>query len=319
MFMENIKAYFLEDSVRNQVNKRIGKKATGWGWSIFRILLMSGLSFSLLYPILYMFSMAFRAKVDMSDVTVNWIPKTFTMYNLERVFVAFDYVPALIFSLILSFICAALCAITGSLTGYGFARFKFKGRDLLFVIVLMSIIVPATFYSMPTYLIYNKVNLLNNPLSMILPATFSAGLRGGLYVYLFRQFYLGLPKELEEAARIDGCGNFTTYIKIAIPSSISVFVTAFLFAFVWYWNDYQISRLFIQDFGGVQTLSASLSNVASVINSAYGYEAVNVNKQQFSLDKQAACLLVLGPLLLLYIFLQRYFVESIQRSGLAGD
>ena len=319
--MESIKTNFQNIGKSTFQDKKLAKKATGWAWSIFRFLLLAGLAFSLLYPIMYMFSMAFKARIDVSDITVKWIPKHFTIENLTRVIEAVNYVPALVFSFVVSFVCALLSAISGSLTGYGLARFKFKGQGFLMVFLLITIIVPATFYSMPSYVLFNEVGLLDNPLSLILPAALAAGIRGGLYVYIFRQFYHGLPKELEEAARIDGCGNFMTYIKIAIPSSIPVFITAFLFAFVWYWNDYQLTRLFIQDFKGIQTLSSSLSNLQVIMKTAFAgvNESEYVNGGQYALDAQAASMLVLGPLLVLYVFLQRYFVESIQRSGLAGD
>ena len=266
-----------------------------------------------------MISMAFRARVDLYDATVEWVPRNFTLFNLERMFGALNYLPSLAFTFGLSFVCAALSAIVGSLAGYGFARFKFKGQGICFGIVLLTIIIPATFYRMPSYLLFNKLSLLNNPISMILPAALGAGIRAGLYVYIFRQFYLSLPRELEEAAQIDGCNRFMTYIKIAVPTSISVFVTAFLFAFVWYWNDFQLSKLFIQDFAGLQTLSTSLANLNNVIIAAFGESAVNLDKQQFALDTQAACILVTGPLLIIYVCLQRFFVESVQRSGIAGD
>lgn len=316
--MENRKVYPMTPRTKDAW-RMFGKRAAGRFWSLFRLLLLIGLSFALLYPILYMVSMAVRAKADLYDITVEWIPKHFTLENLQRAFTALNYPAAVLFTFFLAFTCACLCAITGSLTGYGLSRFKFRGQGVLFAVVLLTIIIPATFYRMPSYLLFNQMHLLNTPFAMILPALLGAGIRSGLYVYLFRQFYKGFPKEMEEAARIDGCGNFMTYLRIAVPSSVPVFVTAFLFSFVWYWNDFQLSKIFIQDFMGARPLSASLANLSNMITAAFGSDAVFVDKQQFALDQQAACLLVIGPLLLLYIVLQRFFVESIQRSGLAGD
>ena len=126
--MESIKTNFQNVGKSTLRDKKIAKKATGWAWSIFRFLLLAGLAFSLLYPIMYMFSMAFKAQIDVSDITVKWIPKHFTIENVTRVIEGINYVPALIFSFVVSFICALLSAISGSLTGYGLARFKFKGQ-----------------------------------------------------------------------------------------------------------------------------------------------------------------------------------------------
>ncbi len=286
-------------------------------WAIFRLLLLSGLAYVMLHPIFYMISVAFRSKPDMLDVTVQWIPKHFTLVNLKRVFTAMKYPGALAFTFGLSTVCALLSTAICSLTAYGLSRFKFKGQGVMFAVVLLTIIVPAAFYRMPSYLIMNKLHLLNSPLSMVLPALLGVGIRSGLYIYLFRQFFKSMPKELEEAAYIDGCGYVKTFTKIMLPSSVPICVTVFLFAFVWYWNDYQLSQLFIQDFFGVRTLSASLANIGNLVYAAFpDVPSGQFDAIQNTLDMQSSSLLVIGPLLLIFLVLQRFFVDNISRTGI---
>jgi len=297
--------------------KTLIRKSKGWLWSVFRLLLLIGLAFVMLYPILYMFSVSFRLKNDMFDTTVQWIPKHFTFENISRVAEALKYSKSLSLTFGMSALCAFLSAAICSVTAYGLARFKFKCQGLLFVLMILMVVVPAAFYRMPLYMIMNKLHLLNSPLSMIIPATLGVGIRSGLYIYLFRQFFKGMPKELEEAAYIDGCGYFKTFTKIMIPSATAIFVTAFLFAFVWYWNDFQLGQLFMQEIDGVSTLSASLSNLDTVLYAAFPEVPTGAfDEIQFTLDKQAASLLVIGPLLLVYIVCQRFFVENISRTGI---
>ena len=313
----------------------LGRRLGGLGWSVFRAALLIGLAYVLLYPLLYMITMAVRAKDDMFDITVNWIPRHLTLETLGRIWEATDYPKTLLNTVFLAGTCALLSAVTCALAGYGMARFRFFGQKLMFAVVIFSIIVPSSFYNMPTYMnfhyfdffgvlkLYNlvtgssaSVNLLETHWTMILPALLGAGIRSGLYIYLFRQFFKSMPKELEEAAYIDGCGYLKTFYKIMVPSAVSVFVTAFLFAFVWYWNDYQVSGLMLGS--GNMTLSGALSvigNLTYSLDSVSG-EARVVDTVKMALDNQGACLLVIGPLVLLYVFLQRYFVESVERTGL---
>ena len=306
----------------------------GWGWSLFRALLLIGLAYIILYPLLYMITMSIREKNDMFDITVNWIPKHFTLYTLERVWKAMNYPKTLLNTVLIAGLCSLLSAFITSMAAYSFARFKFRGQGLLFALVIFSVIVPQSFYNMPSYIgfryfdffgvldLYNAVtgqavhaNLIGNYWSMLLPAMFGVGLRAGLFIYLFRQFFKGVPKELEEAAYIDGCGFWPTYWRIMLPSVFSVFVSVFLFSFVWYWNDYQVAGLML----GTEcpTLSTNLSVIDTLLLAMDSFEGTAVTDTvRTALDRQGACLLVVAPLVVLYIVLQRYFVESISRSGL---
>lgn len=287
-------------------------------WKIFRALLLIALGYILIYPLLYMFSMTFRDAQDMYDVTVTWIPKHFTLDNLQRVIDAMDYPAAFRRTFILSTCCSLLSLVTCSLAGYGLARFKFRGSGILFALMLFTIIVPGQFFILPTYLNFasfsnlTDIQILNTMLSMIIPAALGAGIRSGLYIYIFRQSFKGMPRELEEAAYIDGCGYVATFIRIMVPSAVSAFVTCFLFSFVWNWNDYQISSMLMET---QKTLSSALLSLRSVLlNVELTGEQPDVTR--VLVDLQAGSLLVIAPVLALYLVFQRFFVESIERTGL---
>lgn len=310
--------------------QRVGR----WGWTIFRAALLIGLAYVLLYPLLYMFTMSIRERGDMFDITVNWIPKHFTLHTIQRVWRAISYPKTLLNTVALAGLCSLASTLITSMAAYSFARFRFKGQGILFALVIFSVIVPQSFYNMPAYIdfryfdyfgildIYNAItgsqvhtNLIGTYWPLLLPALFGVGLRAGLFIYLFRQFYKGVPKELEEAAYIDGCGYWRTYWKIMLPTVFSIFITVFLFAFVWYWNDYQVSGLMMGSDN--LTLSTGLSIVDHLVLAMDSMDGLGqADTVTTALDKQGACLLVAAPLVILYVVLQRYFVESISRSGL---
>ena len=314
-----------------QARKKKRRTVKGNIWSLFRGALLFCLCFVLLYPLLYMLSITFRDIKDLSDLSVTWIPKNFTWVNVTDVIKAMDYPGALKRTTFISAVGSILLVISCSLAGYGFARFKFKGRNMLFAMVLFSIIVPPQTYIMPMYLHFrhfdffgigsvaqlitgNKisVNLLGSSLTLFLPAILGIGIKAGLYIYIFRQFFRGLPKELEDASYIDGCGFVHTFLGVMVPNAIPAYVTTFLFSFVWYWNDYLFTGMFLAD---NRTLPTALLMLSSLL---YGSTNVIPDVNVILTRTQAACLLLVAPLVLIYVILQRYFTESIERTGVVG-
>ena len=299
-------------------------KALGWGWSIFRGMLLFGLCFVLLYPLLYMISVAFRPTKELYDPMVIWIPKTFVLDNIIDAYHAMSYPRAVLATIQLGGVSAALQVISCALVGYGFARFKFIGRDLLFSLVIFTIIVPPQIIIIPIdFFGIGKivgwitgtpwqVNLLNTRWTFYLPAMLGTGLRSGLFIYMFRQFFRGLPQELEDAAHIDGCGPFETFIKVMVPNASGVFLTVGLFSMVWYWNDYFLSSMYFTRVNTVSVALAGLQNSLSLVGFDIQDPTTLITRMQ------AGSVLAVAPLLIIYIFLQRYFTESIERTGIVG-
>jgi len=160
------------------------------------------------------------------------------------------------------------------------------------------------------------INLINSPLTMYMPAITANGLRAGLFIFLFRQSFRSLPKELEDAAYLDGCSPFRTFIKVMVPNAGSTFLTVFLLSVVWYWNDYYVSTSFFTD---NSTIALQLKNLdASLTRILFNNGTVKVNARELIVWMEAGCLISITPILVMYIFLQKNFTEGIARSGLTG-
>lgn len=293
-------------------------------WPFFRFVIIFGLSFVILYPLIYMISCTFRERSDMSDPTVMWIPRNYTLTVLKETIQAMDFWNTLKNTLILNIGCSFVQVLSCAITGYGFARFKFKGKGFLFGIVIMMILVPTQVISLPLYTQFRyfgikglfSINLIDHMATMYLPALTANGIRSGLMILIFRQFFKGLPRELEDAAYIDGCGPFMTFIRVMVPNAASSFLTVFLFSVVWYWNDYYVSSTF---FTNNQTVALMLQNLDSQLKIALFNDAnVEISPREQIVWKEAGCLLSITPILVLYTCLQKYFTEGIERSGLVG-
>ena len=306
------------------------KRAFEAVWPICRALLVFGLCFVIIYPLLYMITAAFRPRADMNDPTIIWISKNYTLQNIKDAARTMDFGKTLSNTLFLNIGCSIVSVITCAITGYGFGRFNFKGKTILFGVVILMILMPPQIILIPQYMFFryfnplgiwkvitgDYINLINNPLTMYMPAFTANGLRAGLFIFLFRQSFRGLPKELEDAAYLDGCSPFMTFVKVMIPNAGSTFLTVFLLSVVWYWNDYYVSTSFFTD---NSTIALQLKNLdASLTRIIFNNGNVKVNARELIVWMEAGCLISITPILVMYIFLQKNFTEGIARSGLTG-
>ncbi len=311
---------------QKRYNRR--KAFTSSVWPIFRFLILFGLCFVILYPLIFMISTAFRPNDQMNDPSIVWIPKSLTLQNIKETWDVMKYGATVLNTIKLNLVASILQVITCAITGYGFARFNFKGKGFLFVIVVLMIIVPPQITTIPLYMQYSYFNplglvklftgdtisLINSGLTMYLPALFANGLRAGLFILIFRQFFRGLPKELEDAAYLDGCGPLKTFIVVMVPNAASSFLTVFLFSVVWYWNDYYVSSSF---FNQNDTVALMLKNLTATLQSEL-FDNQTVGPRQMIVWLESGCILAITPILVMYVFLQKYFTEGIERSGLVG-
>ena len=307
-------------------------KLAGNGWKLFRGFLLFGLGFVLLYPILYTVVMAFRPPEDIYDPTVIWISNSLTMENLNLAMELMDYGNTVKNTLFVNIGSSILQVLTCSTAGYAFARFQFKGKGLLFGVVLFTIIVPPQIISTPSYVNFQffdffgigalvkavsgvdiTVSLIDTVWAFYLPALLGAGLKAGLFVFLFRQFYRGLPVELEDAAAIDGCGFASCYVRIMVPNSVSVIITSLILSAAWYWNDYYTSALYINS---MNTVTPALMNLETASKIVFGMDQSDPYK--IITLMQAGCLLTILPLILAYVVLQRFLVKGFANSGIVG-
>lgn len=312
-------------------NKKILLELVKKLWTVLRLALLFGMGFVIIYPVIYMLSVAFRDPLDMLDPSIIWVPKNFTLTNFQQAWRCMEYDASFLRSLMISGVSSVLQVASCSLVAYGFARFRFRSRNLLFGCLILTILVPPQVTILPLFLMFKEfgipfvgvflkkafnmqlfINLLDTPWLFYLQSTFAIGLRAGICIFMLRQFFRGLPKELEEAAEIDGCSPLKTYLRIILPNAVPMMLTVFLFCFIWYWNDYYSTSIFISN---NRTLAISLSQLRLALATETGIVS---NVYESITQMQAGCLLFIFPLLILYVFTQRYFTESIDRSGLVG-
>ena len=309
--------------IKNKEIKFDTTRVSNFVWSIIRAVLIIGISYIILFPILSKLSTTFMAEQDLFDRTVKWIPKHFTFKNIRLVWEAMDYPTAFMNSLFFSLGISLLQLMSSLLVGYGFARFNFKGRGVLFALVIFTLIVPPQVIMIPMYLNFRYfnifglipgegLNLLNSYWPFILLSITGTGLKSGLFIYIMRQYFKGMPRVLEEAAYVDGAGLLKTFFKVMLPGAVPVLVIVFLFAFVWQWNDDYLVSMFLRD-GNL--LGINLSNL--IIRVTKGKPS-DISSQYMAMLNNTGSLLFMAPLLILYLFMQKYFIESVERTGIVG-
>lgn len=301
-----------------------------WLWSFVRYTLILGLAFVILYPILQKISTAIKDKSDLYSPIVVWIPQNYSLNNFKQVINIMDYWETLLNTFSLSAVTTILTAVSCALAGYGFARLKFKGSNLLFAGVLLTILVPPTTILIPIYLNLKDftlmgliplltgkpVNLLNSYWPFILTSMTANSLKAGLYIFIFRQFFRGIPKEVEEAAYIDGASIGKTFMRIMLPNAIPAIITVTLFSFVWQWNDSFYTTTYLTSSKVMATQLSSLPyNLAIQLD---GGDASKADPFYLSMVQDTGILMAILPLIIIYLFVQRYFVESIERTGIVG-
>lgn len=304
-------------------------------WSVCRFLLIFALSFVILYPVIQTISKTFMPMEQYSDLSVVWIPKSLTLENLKNAVEAMDFYRSLAMTLILCVSASALQLVSCSLAGYGFARFKFPLREPLFLLVILTIIIPSQIIFLPTFMEYRffdffgisriialftgenyveyTFNLVNTMATFWIPSALGVGLRSGLFIYIFRQAFRNIPTALEEAAQIDGCGQWGTFLRVMLPNVKTSAITVFLFSMVWHWNEYTLTRTFFP--GKNAPLAVKLKTAIEALQSS------NDTRGDMALQmgvSYASVLLFLLPVTLLYVFAQRYFVEGIETTGITG-
>lgn len=312
---------------------KVQNKAKNILFSLLRLSFLIGLSVIIIYPLFYSFSIAVREVEDLYDPLVILVPRHFTLDNLKNVYERMDFTSSFFGSVLRDGISCFLQILSCSLAGYGLARYNFRFKKLLSAFVIILIVVPPQTYIIPNYIQFRyfdplhlsaivrlfggngvSINLVNSNFSFYLPAATCMGIRSGLIIFIFRQFFRGMPKELEEAAYIDGCSFFGTYLKVMVPNSRASIVTSFLLSIVWYWNDYVYTSSLMPT---SKTVMNQLSILKNNISYIMQYEQ-NASMYESILLLQSGVFLSIIPLLILYLIFQRQFTSSIERSGIVG-
>ena len=297
--------------------------------SVARALLMFGLCFMIIQPMLIRFSTAFMAEKDLYDTTIVLVPRNLTLENFQHVFNLTDFPNSMINTLWASLLVSVLQVVSCTFVAYGFARFEFPLKKFWFACVVLLIIVPPTTIQTSLYMSFanfdifgifkattgKTVNLRTSILPYALMSLTCMGLKNGLYIYMLRQYFVGVPKSLEEAAFVDGCGTMHTFARIMLPDAVPTIASCFLFSFVWQWTDLFYTRNF---FSTYSMYSTQLSGIVSRMARYFSADAsvavvVPVGRQQqlISIGVLICCI----PLIILYCFTQKTFVQSLAMTG----
>jgi len=306
-------------------------------YKIFRAVLLFGLCFLILQPLLDKLSVSFMEQQDLYDATVISIPRHFSVSNYNIAGKLLTFWPSLLQTVIILLISAVLQILACTLAGYGFARYKFPFKNVLFFCVLLMIVIPPQTIMSSLYLNFyffdifglfrlilgEPINLLESVVGYWLLSATGMGLKSGLYIFMLRQYFRGIPKELEEAAYVDGCGRFYTFFRILLPDAVPMLVSCFLFSFVWQWTDSFYTTLFLRNY---KMLSSGLGRIAESFGQywasmssigASGAGLISLAPMAYVQAIIATGMLVcLAPLVLLYLIAQKAFVESLSQTGI---
>ncbi len=293
-------------------------------WPIFRFILLLGLCYVIISPFLQKLSATFMSPQDLQNPTVWMIPINPTFDNIIRVIKYGDYIPAFINSLLISLICAVLQTFVCCMVGYGFAKFKFKGRTFFFLLAVLTIIIPPQTLYLSLYMKFRyfdifgifellglgSAKLVETALpSTILSAT-GLGLKNGLYIFVMRQFFKGVPQELNEAAWVDGCGPIKAYFNIMLPLAKPMLISVFLLSFAWQWTDTFYSGLFNRS---MTVLPMILTKVTAIAT-----ESISKGTMMASVMQNTAVIMIILPLFIFYLIFQKQLIQGIERSGIVG-
>ena len=252
-----------------------------------------------LLPLIWMLSASFKFDSEVFSVPIKWIPETFHFENYAQIWEKIPFGLFTFNSAKLTVIITLVQLLTCSFAAYGFTKCNFRGRDTLFLCYVATIAIPWQVYMLPQYIMIQKVGLVDTHLGYILMQAFAA-----FGVFLLRQFFMGIPNELLEAARIDGLSEYGSYSRIVLPLAKPAMATLTIFTFVTVWNDYMGPMIYFN--------SESKKTIPL---------GIRMFLSQYSTQYQlimAASVVSLIPVFIVYIFCQRFFVQGIATSGLKG-
>ena len=309
------------------------KKSSQIMMVVLRTLFFIGMSYILLNPILIMLSRSFRSSQDMLNPTVIWIPQNFTIDNFKVAIEITDFWNTAWLTGRIAIISTICTLVITAVTGYALARYKLKISKILIAFVVLTIVIPPQTYLIPIFFQFNNfdyfgvgsliglftgtpitANLTMSESSYYLLSIMGLGIRSGLFILIFFQFFKQMPKELENAARIDGCGEIKTFVSVMLPNATSPFIVISMLSFIWYWNDTFYSNILMRN---QMMLANKVANIQELIRLSFSGQARGDGAAETVIIFAAALLFIIPPLII-YLIAQRFFMESVERTGIVG-
>lgn len=272
------------------------------GRSILRLVFLGLVALIFISPIIFMIVTSFKTRADATAIPPSWIPNPFSLQAYEAILAPGTNTPVFrwfINSMVAALVHSVLVVVTASLAAYPLARMNFRGKGIVFAVIVATLLVPPVILVIPNYLIVSDLGWLNSLTAIIVPTAASA-----FGVFFMRQFFIALPEDLEEAARLDGANRWEMFTKIILPLAKPAMATLALLAFLTNWNDF-LWPVYVLFSPEVQTLPAGLSTLQSA------------NSVRYDL-LMAGAVVASVPVLALFVFLQRFIIEGVSRSGVKG-
>ncbi len=253
-----------------------------------------------LLPFFFLLTGSFKTSSELFSVPFRWLPKHFTLENYRQVFTKIPFFRYLMNTMIIVVLNILGALISNSLIAYGFSRLRWPGRDKVFMIVIATMILPYQVTLIPLYLMYTKMGWVGTFLPLTVPGFFG----NAFFIFLMRQFLVGIPREITESARIDGAGEFTIFSRLIMPISKPVLATVAIMSFMNSWKDFLGPLVFLGS-DRLYTLSLAASMLRSNLN------------PNWELLLALGVIMVL-PVMILFFVLQKYFIQGITMSGIKG-
>ncbi len=296
-------------------------------WALFRYALLLGISYVILFPYYSKIATSFMTGDDLVDISVKLVPKYPTLDTYKLIINDTEFLSAMLNTALLSLFCGVVQTLICSLVGYGFSKFNFKGKGILFVCVIITLVIPHKTLQSTMKLFFQDFNIWKIPVGNLvsthwpiaLMSLTAIGYRNGLYIFMMRQFYKGVPDELEEAAYVDGAGVMKTYWKIIVPMSVPMMVTIFIFSFSWQWTDMFYTKMLYstrKDLVFFHQVVNDLPRVPAVEQMQEQY--AQVESQLLTAVQNAVGLLILIPLVIVFLIGQKKLIQGIERTGVTG-
>lgn len=272
------------------------------GLRLFTAVFLVVMAAAWIFPLMWVLSSSFKPESEVIADPLTWIPRTFTLENYTAVLTNTENSPILRWfanSLFIASIHTFLMVLFNAMSAYAFARMRFPGREALFWLLMLTMMVPPVLNYIPLYAIVDRLGWIDTPWAMIFP-----GLGSVFGIFLLRQFFIGIPVELEEAARIDGANSWQIFFRIILPLSKPALVTLAIFTFMANWNDFLWPLIVTNDME-TRTLPVGLSLLQGYYNIQFG-------------KLTASTIISAVPVLIIFLFSQRFFIKGITLSGIKG-
>ena len=265
---------------------------------------VGGIAILMMYPIVWMLFSSFKETNLVMTTVTELFPREWTLDNYVTGWKGFGGITfATLFknSFVITILSTAGAVLSSTMVAYGFARVNFKGKNVLFFCMIITMMLPNQVIMIPQYIIFNMLGWVNTMLPIVVPAWMAKA----FFIFMIMQFMEGIPRDLDEAARIDGCSDYSIFTHIMVPLVRPAMVTCAIFEFYWKWDDYMGSLLYLNS-PQKYTVSIALKNFTDPMSSS-DYGAMF-----------AMCVLSLLPIIIIFLLLQKYIIEGVASSGIKG-